>query len=130
MVELSEDDLFAKLLELVDIWKASQHHDGKLRPLMCSRFIDAHGADMYAVDGMPNSHADPAMRQAQCPLSAIDDLILMNYLRRAEGTDTLTYVRPTTDALLLTDASVRKAFIAAFHERYEQLHGNQTEKAT
>ena len=127
MTELSEDDLLAKLLELVDIWKASQHNDGKLRPLLCAQYIDAHGADMYAVDGMPNPQ-DPPMRQAQCPLSAIDDLLLMDYLRRAEGTDTLTSVRPTTDALLLADASVRKAFLATFHERYQQLHEHRLEE--
>jgi hypothetical protein len=82
MAELSEDDLLAKLLELVEIWKASQHNDGKLRPLTCAQYIDAYGVDMYAVDGTPNPHADPPMRQTQCPLSAINDLILMDYLRR------------------------------------------------
>jgi hypothetical protein len=127
MENLSEDELLDKLLEFVEIWKISQQHDGRLRPLTCSRYIDAYGVDMYAVDGTPNPRADPPIHRAQCPLSAIDDLILMDYFRRAEGTDTLTTIQPTTDALLLADASIREAFLATFHERYEQLHESRSE---
>jgi len=79
------------------------------------------GTDRYIIKSMATASARLPERPVHLPLTVIEALIVLGYFRPTDGPGSVTYLHPTTDALLLADASTQAAYRPVFHRRYQRL---------